>query len=535
MTRTMKGVLAAAGAVCAVALAFIAFKAIAPLATPIYLLGSKSTLTTLSPLGALGAFAMGRTADAPSGNITLASKNRAAQELRARAQQLRDEIADTSKPMTVDELKRKQDEINAFESRANVVAEFTADDEVRRQGGAAGAERVDAPDANAERSVNGRGRRKVEQSNRMAERIAEYAESVQAAFGDVRSFMRAVVRGDTPSGQFTEKQVALINEAKTLTRAIVGTASDTSGGEYLLPLTQVAQIFSLDNTQQGIMQRARAYNVPGRTLRIPYLIQDEVEETAVKNRPMAGKIANVSIVGEGSTKPAREPSFGQRLLTIYKYAAITQASDEILGDDFTGELPQEFVNAVGQQALNAVNEHVTIDGTGSSMPSGALYTSGAWLVKQSRTTSNEIKPADLFGMYAKHTHGPGSVWFASRRTVQQLFNMSLTSASLVTFLRDLNNKPEMQILGYPVILTDLLPTLGTEGDIALVNPDFYAFALRQALTVESSRDFAFTQDLTTYRFIVRAGGIPINTGTYAYKYSGGAKVDEHSPFVVLDN
>jgi HK97 family phage major capsid protein len=112
--------------------------------------------------------------------------------------------------------------------------------------------------------------------------------------------------------------------------------------------------------------------------------------------------------------------------------------------------------------------------------------------------------------------------------------MSLTSASLVTFLRDLNQQPQMMLLGYPVILTDLLNTLGSAGDFALVNPDFYAFALRQALTVESSRDFAFTQDLTTYRFIVRAGGIPINTGKYAYKYAGSAGVDEHSPFVYLN-
>ncbi len=67
-----------------------------------------------------------------------------------------------------------------------------------------------------------------------------------------------------------------------------------------------------------------------------------------------------------------------------------------------------------------------------------------------------------------------------------------------------------------MIVTDLLPTLGTEGDVALVNGDFYAMGLRQALTVESSIHYKFVNDITTYRFVARAGGIPLPTSTYAY-------------------
>ncbi len=118
------------------------------------------------------------------------------------------------------------------------------------------------------------------------------------------------------------------------------------------------EIFSVSNQQPGLFQYARRYNVPGRSLRIPYLVQDE--GTTTLNRPMAGKIANVTIVGEGSTKPTREPTFGQRLLTMYKYAAITQFGDELLGDDFTGELPSEVTTAVGGQIVNKMNEDINL-------------------------------------------------------------------------------------------------------------------------------------------------------------------------------
>lgn len=515
------------------AVAFVLAPFLSAFAVPIYAPASKAILgVTFNKLGVLGALplAMGRTepVDQPAGGgMTLVSKNRKAQELRAEASKLRAEIADVSKVMTLDELKTKQEAINALEARANAVAEFTADDEVRRQGGDGGLERLDGPESDPKT------RRREQKRGAMAAKIAEYTERVQDAFGDVRSFLKVAVANGGNVDQATPAQRKLIEENKTLVRAIVGTAGDVSGGEFLLPLTQVQSIFSLANVQEGLLQRARTYNVPGRTLRIPYLIQTDEGASTTLNRPMAGQIANVSIVGEGATKPARTPQFGQRLLTVYKYAAITQASDEILGDDFTGELPQEFINAVGQQALNKVNEDVTIDGSGTAEPYGALKASQAWNISASRESAGTIKPSDLFEMYAKHTHGPNSFWLASRYTVQALFNLSLTSASLVTFLKDLTGKPEMRILGYPVILTDLLPTLGTGGDLCLVNPDFYALALRQALTVESSRDFAFTQDLTTYRFIVRAGGITINTGKYAYKYDVSNSIDEHAPFVYL--
>lgn len=459
--------------------------------------------------------------------LTLASKNRKATELRGKANELRTKIMNDD-TLKTDQLEALVNEIKDLDTRANIVAEFTGDDEIRRQG--------DDPD----RPANGELRRigspenetdDVRGKGSMIEQIAEYTAAVKKEFGDVRSFMNIVVAND-PRAKHTDKQLKLMERAKTLTRAIVGTSGDISGGEYLLPLTQVASIFSLANVQQGMLQRARAYNVPGRSLRIPYLVQDDADANTTLDRPMAGNIANVAIIGEGSTKDVRQPKFGQRLLQVYKYAAYTQVGDELLGDDFTGELPQEFVNAVGQQALNAVNEDVTIDGTGSSEPYGALYP-GAWNISVTRNTAGSILPVDCFAMYSRFTHGPNAVWLASRRTVEKLYNMSLTSASLVTFIQNMNAAPTLMLLGYPVILTDLLPTLGSTSDIALVNPDFYAFALRQALTVELSREYAFIQDLTTYRFVVRAGGITINPGKYAYKYTGTQGVDEHSPFVYL--
>lgn len=442
----------------------------------------------------------------------LVSKSRAAAELRDKAHKIRHDLVDAANTFTAEEVERMTGEIRSLEMRAQAAAEFTPDAEVSRQGGDEGLVRVDTAAPRSEFSG-------------MADAMSEVRSTIVQAFPNVGSYIRAATRGPGNAAE-----AAALKSVDAFTRTITGS---TNGGEYLLPLTQVPEIFSVANQQPGLFQYARRYNVPGRSLRIPYLVQDE--GTTTLNRPMAGKIANVTIVGEGATKPTREPTFGQRLLTMYKYAAITQFGDELLGDDFTGELPSEVTSAVGGQIVNKLNEDITIDGTGSSEPTGALNAANTALIAVNRASAGTFSAADAFAMYERHTHGPNSVWMISRRVLAKLFALQQTNNTMVTWIANLRDKPQMLLLGLPVIVTDLLPTLGTKGDVALVNGDFYAMGLRQALTVESSIHVAFVQDVTTYRFVARGGGIPLPTSTYAYKVNAsGNKVDEHSPFVVLD-
>jgi HK97 family phage major capsid protein len=444
----------------------------------------------------------------------LVSKNRAANELRMQAQKLRAELMDPALTLSAEEVKNRTDGIAALEMRAQAAAEFTPDDEINRQGGDAGLVRVDA-NAPADRT----------EFAGMADQMAAVRKVLVNHFPTLGAYIRAASRG---AG--TDREREGLRKVAEMTRTITGS---TNGGEYLLPLTQVPEIFSVSNAQPGIFQYARRYNVPGRSLRIPYLIQDE--GTSTLNRPMAGKIANVTIVGEGDTKPTREPVFGQRLLTMFKYAAITEFGDEILGDDFTGELPSEVTTAVGGQIINKLNEDLTIDGTGSSMPLGAFNNANGALISVNRATANQFAAVDAFKMYEQHTLGPNSAWMVSRRVLAQLFALQATNNTMVTWISNLRDRPQMLLLGLPVIVTDLLNTLGSKADVALVNGDFYAMGLRQALTVESSIHVKFVQDITTYRFLARGGGIPLPTSTYAYKVDGsGNKVDAHSPFVVLD-
>lgn len=453
------------------------------------------------------------------GGVLAPSKNRAANEMREKARAVMAEISDTTRALTSEEFTAKKTEFDTLTARANMIDQITPEAEIARQGG------DDIPGLRLESDT----RADEPAVQTVQDQIDGLRTRAKKAFGGVAGYARAVM-GLNPNMTSTQQQ--LVKDAAELTRAIVGTASDASGGEYLLPLQQDNQLFRVDNAVDGLMQRARRYTAKGRTLRIPHVVQTDGNIT----RPLSS-ISQVGIIGEGSAKTVHTPVFGQRLLTVYKYAGITQAGDETIEDDFTGDLQPALVEMVGGEIMNEINDDVTLSGSGSSEPLAALHTSGnAALIKVTRTTSNRIKYADALNMYVKHTHGPRSFWMVGRAAFAEIPAFELSTGSGLVFMPGMANDPKsLKLLGYPIVISDLLPALGTESDFALINPDFYAFALRKALTVESSIHYAFNTDLTTWRFVARAGGIPIPDGTYAWKSVSSTKVNAHSPFVSLDN
>jgi len=447
-----------------------------------------------------------------------------AQKWRTDAEAIRKKLLDPEQKMTKQEVETAAAGINDLEARAAAVLQFTPKDEIDRQGGDENLKRK-APGSDDEEVVT------------IQSRAAKLRDNAVKMFGSLDEFMR-VASGRFPARSDRQKQI--VKEAHEFARelfpgdlaarTIVGTASDASGGEFLLPLQQVPSIFAVPNVQEGILQHAQKYAVTGRTIRIPYVVQTDA--ASGKTRPMAG-IAAITIVGEGGAKPSREPSFEQRLLTVYKWAASWKWGDETTADDFTGQSQQTVADLVGGQIINEMNDYMTVVGNGTSQPLAALHASNGALLVVNRATSQSVETADIFKMWTRHTHGPNSYWGASRRVFEALFGLALSGNTLVTFLPNLTGRPGLSLLGHPLRMNDLQPTLGVQSDLALVNPAFYAAAVRTQLTVESSIHVEFLSDITTYRAFARGGGIPIPTDTFAYKAPGGVKTDEHSPFVVL--
>lgn len=447
----------------------------------------------------------------------------AANTFRAKAAAKRAELLDATKTFSKDELVAAESEISAFEQRAALIAGFTPDNEIEAQGGI-------SKDGVVVDALTRGAPEPEDRAKGHARRMEQLRKSVEDEFGGPNSLILALARRSV-APLSTGQQRVLAEIDKMTQRTITAETGGASGSEYLLPLQQVESIFMVNMDVPGILQKARRFSVRGRTLRIPYLVQSDGDV----NRPMAGGIADVTIVGEGASKTEFEPTFLQRLLTVYKYAGYTEIADETLADDMTGELAPTIQSVVGGQIMNKINEDMTSDGTGTAQPMAAFHVNNPSRLLQTRKTVNTFKVEDVFNMYAHHVLGPLSTWYIHPSVVPQLMNMTLGGTTLISWTTSLQGRPQMMLLGLPVEVTPLTAILGTEADVCLGNAAFYAAAIRQALTIETSIHYRFRNDLTAYRFFARAGGIPIPDGTYSYKSAGSAKVWEVSPFVVLDN
>lgn len=448
----------------------------------------------------------------------------AAAKLRSDAADLRAKLLDFSVPLSETEVRKIEEDSKALEARAAAVANFTPDEEIQDQGtnfDLSTGELRTAPHAENDKKAKS-----------YQDRVAELRNEVNEAFGGQNSLILSLARSKGGVQTLNTRQTRVIAALNELAqRTITAQDGNASNAEVLLPLQQETSIFQVPVEVAGFASVARRFAVRGRQLYIPYLVQTDAQGS---NRPMAG-IADVQIVGEAGLKTEFEPKFDQRLLTVYKYAGYTEIADETLSDDMTGELAPTVQNVIGGEIMNKVNDHITMDGNGSSQPLGAFNNANPALLKVSRKTANAFKIEDVFNMYARHVMGGNSAWYIHPSVVPQLFNMSLSGTTLVTYVTNLQGRPQMQLLGLPVIVTPLMAILGLQGDVALGNGAFYAMALRQALTIESSIHYKFRNDITAYRFYMRAGGIPIPDGTYSYKAAGSVKEWEVSPFVVLDD
>lgn len=91
-------------------------------------------------------------------------------------------------------------------------------------------------------------------------------------------------------------------------------------------------------------------------------------------------------------------------------------------------------------------------------------------------------------------------------------------------------RPPLHLLGYPIKWTEKCATLGTTGDIMLVDLSQYAVGHKagSAIEVAKSIHLWFDYDITAFRFVMRVDGQPLWNDE-----STGVDGTDTSPYVVL--
>jgi HK97 family phage major capsid protein len=227
--------------------------------------------------------------------------------------------------------------------------------------------------------------------------------------------------------------------------------------------------------------------------------------------------SEAALIGES------DPTFNAfKTLGAYKYSFLTQISREMVEDagvDILGFLATQTGNALGY----AVNGALTT-GTGTTQPTGIVTAAGSGITG-STAVSGAFTADNLIDLvYSVDTAGrtlPGTGWqlnaqgISAVRKLKDTAGQYLFSPSLTADARDL-------LLGYPIYENPAMASPATSAKSVIFGhlPSYFARTVG-GLRLDRSDDYAFQNDLITFRATMRVDGNLIQTSHVKY-FAGGA-------------
>ncbi len=228
--------------------------------------------------------------------------------------------------------------------------------------------------------------------------------------------------------------------------------------------------------------------------------------------PVTTTHATGALITEGSTLTESDAAFGKRTLGAYKYAYSFQVASELLQD--TGvDLEGYFARAAGRALGNAFGADLAT-GNGSSKPSGVVQTSTLGVTGAASVAGvpNGDNLVDLYySVISPYRNSDKCVWLMRDSTAATIRKIKDSSggAGVGNYLwtPGLGASPDT-ILGKPVVIEPNIAATATSAK-SVVFGDMSSYFVRIAggVRFERSDDFAFQNDLVTFRAILRGDGI----------------------------
>jgi HK97 family phage major capsid protein len=334
----------------------------------------------------------------------------------------------------------------------------------------------------------------AERENRAAEAMKGFEAQVKPAFTvpaiDEAELIRSLARGEIRSHTFEKRDVT-----KSSTGAPV-------------PTSFYDQVVLLARKVGPLLETSTIINTAGgENLQIPSLSTYSVG----------------TVTSEAGTIGESDPAFNAfKTLGAYKYSFLTQISREMVEDsgvDILSFLSTQTGNALGY----AVNGALTT-GTGTVQPNGIVTTAGSG-VTGSTAISGAFTADNLIDLvYSVDTAGrtlPGTGFMMNAKAISAVRKLKDTAGNYV-FSPALSADKRDLVLGYEVYENPGMADPATSAKSVLFGhlPSYFVRTVG-GLRLDRSDDYAFQNDLITFRATMRVDGNLIQTSHVKY-FLGGA-------------
>lgn len=213
---------------------------------------------------------------------------------------------------------------------------------------------------------------------------------------------------------------------------------------------------------------------------------------------------SAAIVGEGTAIPESDPTFGQLTLGAFKYGTLVQVTSELIQDNAV-DLPGFLARNAGLQIGQANGAHL-VTGTGTGQPEG-ISNSGTVGKTGATGQTTTVTGDDLIDLFHSVTSGyrARAFWVMNDLTAASVRKLKVSTNDQYLWQPGLQAGQPDLLLGRPVITDPNMPTMAANALSIAFGDFFFYYKIRDVRTVrfERSDDFAFANDLVTFRVLFR--------------------------------
>ena len=216
-----------------------------------------------------------------------------------------------------------------------------------------------------------------------------------------------------------------------------------------------------------------------------------------------------ALVAEGAAIGESDPVFGQVTLGAFKFAALTQVSQELLADSAFDVAA--FVTNIGGGAVTRALGAEFSNGSGSSRPKGIAQAATSFGTSATATTITAANIFEVWSTMPQPYKNTDTAWIMSPEA-EKVIRLLVDSNGQYIWEPGLQAGTPSNLLGYPVYVDGNIDAV-TSGKRALVFAHMPSFMVRIAggLQVDRSDDYAFNTGLATFRYQMRADSDVIDT------------------------
>jgi HK97 family phage major capsid protein len=336
----------------------------------------------------------------------------------------------------------------------------------------------------------------IETAKKMEEREARAVDAAResavptSAVRNDSDILRAIANGEVRSHTFGTESRTLVPTDNTV------------------PKSFFDEVFSIARLAGPMLNVAQVINTAsGENLTIPTL-------TAY---------STATIKSAGSAIADSEPTFSSLTLGAYKYSFLVPVANELLTDagfDISALIAEQAGNAIGF----GINTGLTV-GTGTLEPTG-IFTTGASAVTGGTGVGGAPTYENLVDLlYALDGQArllPGVGWLMAKSAIAAIRKVKDGDGRFIWSAGSIAAGQPDELLGYPVFENPAAPALGTAAfSIGVGHLPSYKARLAGGISVAQSADYAFNEDVTTFRVTARVDG-NLTHASHFVKFKGGA-------------